>query len=80
MTVVVAVAPHHAAVLAGAFVPGDATLAELLDVDVSSDAACGASAIAGSGTVMSVPTVVARRGAWRSGSDGVPRARRVDGE
>ena len=57
-TVVVAVAPHHAAVMAGAFVPGDATLAELLDIDVSSDAACGASAIASSGTVMSVPTVV----------------------
>jgi hypothetical protein len=55
--VMIAVAPHHAAVLVGPFVPGNATLAELLDVDVSSDAACGASVIAGSGRVMSVPPV-----------------------
>ena len=56
--VVVAVAPHHAAVLTGAFVPGNETLAELLDVEVSNDAACDAAAIAASGSAMSVPTIV----------------------
>jgi hypothetical protein len=53
--VVVARAPHHAAVLAVPFVPGDEALAELLDVDTSDDAMCGAVGLDGS--VREVPAV-----------------------
>ena len=56
--VLVATAPHHAAVLGMAFIPGDATLAELLDVDLSNDAVCGAASIAGTGSAMPIPEVV----------------------
>jgi hypothetical protein len=53
--VLVAVAPHHAAVLGRPYVPGDAALADLLDLGTSDDAACGASALAGTGDLRPVP-------------------------
>jgi len=53
--VVVAVAPHHALVLTAPHVPGTRTLADLLDIDVSDDASCAASSVAGSGVERPVP-------------------------
>jgi hypothetical protein len=56
--VLVARAPHHAAVLGRAFIPGSDTLAEVLDVDGSDDAACGAAAVQSTGLRHEVPQVV----------------------
>jgi hypothetical protein len=53
--VVVARAPHHAAVLRSAFIPGGAALAEVLDLDESDDALCGASHVASTGVPRRVP-------------------------
>lgn len=57
--VIVAVAPHHALVLQEPHIPGTRALADLLDVDVSDDAACAASALAGSGVERPVPQLPA---------------------
>ncbi|MFL6071440.1 MAG: hypothetical protein ACJ72Y_09175, partial [Actinomycetes bacterium] len=53
--VVVACAPHHAAVLTVPFVPGDEELAELLDVETSDDAVCGAEDVRPTGSVRDLP-------------------------
>ncbi|MCZ3389094.1 MAG: molecular chaperone Hsp90 [Actinomycetia bacterium] len=53
--VIVAIAPHHALVLQTPHIPGTHALADLLDVDVSDDASCAASGIAGSGFERPVP-------------------------
>ena len=57
--VLIAVAPHHAYVLKGPFIPGGHELADVLDIDVSDDAACGAEGVAGSGDRRDVPASVA---------------------
>jgi hypothetical protein len=53
--VLVAIAPHHAQVLRTPHIPGGREVAELLDLDVSDDASCGASGIAGTGDERPVP-------------------------
>ena len=64
--VVVAVAPHHALVLRTPHIPGTRTLADLLDVDVSDDASCAASTIAGSGVERPVPPLPLLDASWRT--------------
>jgi hypothetical protein len=53
--VLVAVAPHHAAVLAIPFIPGPPALADLLDLETTTDAACGAASVTGTGEERPVP-------------------------
>lgn len=55
--VIVAIAPHHAHVLRAPHIPGGRELADLLDLDVSDDASCAASSIAGTGVERPVPQV-----------------------
>ena len=55
---VVAIAPHHAAVLTQPFVSGDESLADLFDIPVSDDARCGAADLSGTGTVHRTPDAV----------------------
>ena len=52
------VAPHHAYVLDTPFIPGDESLANLLDIDVTDDASCGAESVAGTGDLRDVPAAV----------------------
>jgi hypothetical protein len=54
--VVVARAPHHAAVTRAPFVPGDEALAELLDVDTTNDTLVGAVELRSEGVVREVPS------------------------
>ncbi len=54
-TAIVAIAPHHALVLRSPHIPGTRKLAEVLDLDVSDDASCAASTIAGTGVERPVP-------------------------
>lgn len=56
--VIVAGAPHHALVLRTPHIPGTRALADLLDVDISNDASCAASAIEGSGVERPVPPLL----------------------
>ena len=60
--VVVAVAPHHALVLRTPHVPGTPRLADVLDLDSSDDARCGASLLDG-GTEQAVPALPVQ-GGW----------------
>jgi hypothetical protein len=59
---VVAVAPHHALVLRLPYVPGTPRLAEVLDLETSDDARCGASHLTG-GNQQPVPALHVR-GRW----------------
>lgn len=52
---IVAIAPHHALVLRTPHIPGTRELAEVLDLDVSDDASCSASTIAGTGVERPMP-------------------------
>ena len=60
--VVVAVAPHHALVLRTPHVPGTPRLADVLDLDSSDDARCGASLL-DDGTEQAVPALPVQ-GGW----------------